>query len=90
MAKLYSSELAERVTSMTINLYGGDGYMKDYPVEKFWRDAKIGQIYEDTSSMQRGTIAKQLLGQGLGCHAPCETLSIHERDRFSGPTHAAP
>jgi len=90
MAKLYSSELAERVTSMTINLYGGDGYMKDYPVEKFWRDAKIGQIYEDTSSMQLVTIAKQLLGQGLGCHAPCEALSIHERDRFSGPIHAAP
>jgi alkylation response protein AidB-like acyl-CoA dehydrogenase len=62
MAKLYSSEVAERVTSMAINLYGGYGYVKDYPVEKFWRDAKIGQIYEGTSNMQLVTIAKQLLG----------------------------
>ena len=62
MAKLYSSEVAERVTSMAINLYGGYGYVKDYPVEKFWRDCKIGQIYEGTSNMQLVTIAKQLLG----------------------------
>ena len=62
MAKLYSSEVAERVTSMAINLYGGYGYVKDYPVEKLWRDAKIGQIYEGTSNMQLVTIAKQLLG----------------------------
>jgi len=62
MAKLYSSEVAERVTSMAINLYGGFGFVKDYPVEKFWRDAKIGQIYEGTSNMQLVTIAKQLLG----------------------------
>jgi len=62
MAKLYSSEVAERVTSLAINLYGGYGYVKDYPVEKLWRDAKIGQIYEGTSNMQLVTIAKQLLG----------------------------
>jgi alkylation response protein AidB-like acyl-CoA dehydrogenase len=62
MAKLYSSEVAERVTSMAINLYGGYGYVKDYPVEKLWRDCKIGQIYEGTSNMQLVTIAKQLLG----------------------------
>lgn len=62
MAKIYSSEVAERVTSLAINLYGGYGYVKDYPVEKFWRDAKIGQIYEGTSNMQLTTIAKQLLG----------------------------
>jgi len=62
MAKLYSSEVAERVTSVAINLYGGYGYVKDYPVEKLWRDAKIGQIYEGTSNMQLVTIAKQLLG----------------------------
>ena len=62
MAKLYSSEVAERVTSMAVNLYGGYGYVKDYPVEKLWRDAKIGQIYEGTSNMQLVTIAKQLLG----------------------------
>jgi alkylation response protein AidB-like acyl-CoA dehydrogenase len=62
MAKLYSSEVAERVTSLAINLYGGYGYVKDYPVEKLWRDAKIGQIYEGTSNMQLVTIAKQVLG----------------------------
>jgi alkylation response protein AidB-like acyl-CoA dehydrogenase len=62
MAKLYSSEVAERVTSMAINLFGGYGFVKDYPVEKLWRDAKIGQIYEGTSNMQLVTIAKQLLG----------------------------
>ena len=62
MAKLYSSEVAERVTSTAVNLYGGYGYVKDYPVEKLWRDAKIGQIYEGTSNMQLVTIAKQLTG----------------------------
>jgi len=62
MAKLHSSEVAERVTSMAVNLYGGFGYVKDYPVEKLWRDAKIGQIYEGTSNMQLLTIAKQVLG----------------------------
>jgi alkylation response protein AidB-like acyl-CoA dehydrogenase len=62
MAKLYSSEVAERVTSLAVNLYGGYGYVKDYPVEKLWRDAKIGQIYEGTSNMQLVTIAKQLMG----------------------------
>ncbi len=62
MCKLYSSEVAERVTSLAINLYGGYGFVKDYPVEKLWRDAKIGQIYEGTSNMQLVTIAKQLLG----------------------------
>jgi alkylation response protein AidB-like acyl-CoA dehydrogenase len=62
MAKLYSSEVAERVTSLAINLYGGYGFVKDYPVEKLWRDAKIGQIYEGTSNMQLVTIAKQILG----------------------------
>jgi alkylation response protein AidB-like acyl-CoA dehydrogenase len=62
MAKIHSSEMAERVTSLAINLFGGYGYVKDYPVEKLWRDAKIGQIYEGTSNMQLLTIAKQVLG----------------------------
>ena len=62
MAKIYSSEVAERITSMAINLFGGNGYVKEYPVEKFWRDAKIGQIYEGTSNMQLETIAKQIIG----------------------------
>ncbi|MGE3275566.1 MAG: acyl-CoA dehydrogenase [Vicinamibacterales bacterium] len=62
MCKVYSSEVAESVTSMAVNLYGGYGFVKDYPVEKLFRDAKIGQIYEGTSNMQLMTIAKQLLG----------------------------
>jgi alkylation response protein AidB-like acyl-CoA dehydrogenase len=61
MCKIVSSEVAERVTSMAINLYGGYGFVKDYPVEKLYRDAKIGQIYEGTSNMQLATIAKNLL-----------------------------
>jgi alkylation response protein AidB-like acyl-CoA dehydrogenase len=61
MAKLYSSQVAERVTSGAIEVFGGYGYTKDYPVEKLWRDAKIGKIYEGTSNMQLATIAKTLL-----------------------------
>ena len=61
MAKFYSSEVAERVTSMAIDLFGGNGYVKEYPVEKFYRDAKIGKIYEGTTNMQLSTIAKLLL-----------------------------
>jgi len=62
MCKIVSSEVAESVTSMAVNLYGGYGFVKDYPVEKLYRDAKIGQIYEGTSNMQLQTIAKNLLG----------------------------
>ena len=61
MAKLLSSQIAERVTSLCVELLGGYGYTKDYPVEKFYRDAKIGTIYEGTSNMQLQTIAKLLL-----------------------------
>jgi len=61
MCKLFASEMAERVTSLAVNLFGGYGYVKDYPVEKLYRDAKIGQIYEGTSNLQLQTIAKQLL-----------------------------
>ena len=63
MAKLYSSEIAEEVASQALNLYGGYGYVKDYPVEKYFRDCKIGQIYEGTSNMQKQTIAKMLLAE---------------------------
>lgn len=62
MCKLFSSEVAERVASLAVNLYGGYGFVKDYPVEKFYRDAKIGQIYEGTSNLQLQTIARQVLG----------------------------
>jgi alkylation response protein AidB-like acyl-CoA dehydrogenase len=61
MCKLFSSEVAERVASLAVNLYGGYGFVKDYPVEKLFRDAKIGQIYEGTSNLQLQTIAKQIL-----------------------------
>jgi alkylation response protein AidB-like acyl-CoA dehydrogenase len=61
MCKLFSSEVAERITSLAVNLFGGNGFVKDYPVEKLYRDAKIGQIYEGTSNLQLQTIAKQLL-----------------------------
>jgi alkylation response protein AidB-like acyl-CoA dehydrogenase len=61
MAKLFASQVAERVTSLAVELFGGYGYTKEYPVEKFYRDAKIGAIYEGTSNMQLNTIAKQLL-----------------------------
>jgi len=62
MCKIFSSEVAERVASLAINLFGGNGFVKDYPVEKLYRDAKIGQIYEGTSNLQLQTIAKQILG----------------------------
>ena len=62
MCKLLSSEVAERVSSLAVNLFGGYGFVKDYPVEKLYRDAKIGQIYEGTSNLQLQTIAKQILG----------------------------
>jgi alkylation response protein AidB-like acyl-CoA dehydrogenase len=61
MAKLFSSQVAERVTSVCVELFGGYGYTKEYPVEKFYRDAKIGTIYEGTSNMQLNTIAKLIL-----------------------------
>jgi len=61
MAKLFSSQVCERVTSLCVELFGGYGYTKDYPVEKFYRDAKIGTIYEGTSNMQLQTIAKSIL-----------------------------
>ena len=61
MAKLFSSQVAERVTSISLELFGGYGYTKDYPAEKFYRDAKIGAIYEGTSNMQLQTIAKGML-----------------------------
>ena len=61
MAKLYASEMAQRVASMCVDLHGGYGFTKEYPVEKLYRDAKIGTIYEGTSNMQKQTIAKALM-----------------------------
>ena len=63
MTKLFCSQVAERVTSLAVEIYGGYGFTKDYPVEKYWRDSKIGKIYEGTSNMQLQTIAKILLGK---------------------------
>jgi alkylation response protein AidB-like acyl-CoA dehydrogenase len=61
MAKYFSSQVAERVASQAVEIYGGYGFVKDYPVEKYYRDAKIGKIYEGTSNMQLATIAKLIL-----------------------------
>jgi alkylation response protein AidB-like acyl-CoA dehydrogenase len=61
MTKLFCSQVAERVTSLAIEIYGGYGFTKDYPVEKYWRDSKIGKIYEGTSNMQLQTIAKLVM-----------------------------
>ena len=65
MAKLFSSEVCEQVTSLAVQLLGGNGYTKEYPVEKFWRDSKVGQIYEGTSNMQLQTIAKTIISEKL-------------------------
>jgi butyryl-CoA dehydrogenase/short/branched chain acyl-CoA dehydrogenase len=62
MAKLYASQVAERVASLCVEIYGGYGFVKDYPVEKYFRDSKIGKIYEGTSNMQLNVIAKMVLG----------------------------
>ncbi len=61
MAKLYASRTAEKICSVAVDLFGGNGFTKEYPIEKFYRDAKIGQIYEGTSNMQLQTIAKMEL-----------------------------
>lgn len=63
IAKLAASRAAEKISSMTIDLFGGNGFTREYPAEKFWRDAKIGQIYEGTSNMQLQTIAKMELSK---------------------------
>ena len=62
MAKLFASQVAEQVTSLCVEIYGGYGFTKDYPVEKYFRDSKIGKIYEGTSNMQLQTIAKLVMG----------------------------
>jgi len=61
MAKLFCSQVAERVASLAIEIHGGYGFTKDCPVEKYWRDSKIGKIYEGTSNMQLATIAKLVM-----------------------------
>jgi alkylation response protein AidB-like acyl-CoA dehydrogenase len=63
MTKLFASQVAERVTSLSLEVYGGYGFTKDYPVEKYFRDAKIGKIYEGTSNMQLSTIAKLVMSK---------------------------
>lgn len=63
MTKLFASQVAERVSSLAVEIYGGYGFVKDYPVEKFFRDSKIGKIYEGTSNMQLQTIAKLVLAK---------------------------
>ena len=62
MTKLFASQVAERVASQCVEVFGGNGFVRDYPAEKYFRDAKVGKIYEGTSNMQLMTIAKLLLG----------------------------
>jgi alkylation response protein AidB-like acyl-CoA dehydrogenase len=61
MTKLFASQVAERVASQSVEIFGGNGFVRDYPIEKYYRDAKVGKIYEGTSNMQLMTIAKQVL-----------------------------
>ncbi len=63
MAKLFASQVAERVASQCVEIFGGNGFVRDYPAEKYYRDAKVGKIYEGTSNMQLMTIAKQVLAK---------------------------
>ncbi len=63
MAKLFASQVAERVASQSVEIFGGNGFVRDYPAEKYYRDAKVGKIYEGTSNMQLMTIAKQVLAK---------------------------
>ena len=63
MTKLFASQVAERVASQCVEVFGGNGFVRDYPAEKYFRDAKVGKIYEGTSNMQLMTIAKQVLGR---------------------------
>lgn len=62
MAKLFASQVAESVASESVEIFGGNGFVRDYPAEKYYRDAKVGKIYEGTTNMQLATIAKQVLG----------------------------
>ena len=61
--KYFTSQVAERVTSLSLEIFGGYGYTKEYPAEKYFRDSKIGKIYEGTSNMQLQTIAKLILSE---------------------------
>ena len=63
MCKLFASQVAERVASQCVEIFGGNGFVRDYPAEKYFRDSKVGKIYEGTSNMQLATIAKQVLGK---------------------------
>jgi butyryl-CoA dehydrogenase/short/branched chain acyl-CoA dehydrogenase len=63
MTKLFTSQVAERVASQSVEVFGGNGFVRDYPAEKYYRDAKVGKIYEGTSNMQLATIAKLVLGK---------------------------
>jgi len=63
MTKLFASQVAERVASQCVEVFGGNGFVRDYPAEKYYRDAKVGKIYEGTSNMQLATIAKSVLGR---------------------------
>src|SRR5262249_4562777 len=92
MAKLYSSRAAERITSKAIELYGGYGYVKDYPGEKYWGDSKIGAIYEGTSNKQLKTIEKLIFGKKTPCNSAALCASVVEFtfNTFSPQRHRVP
>jgi alkylation response protein AidB-like acyl-CoA dehydrogenase len=64
MAKLFASEMAERVTSEALQIHGGYGYTKDFPLERYWRDARLTKIFEGTSEIQKRIISDRLLPRG--------------------------
>ena len=88
MCKLLASEVAERCASMAVNLFGGYGFTKDYPVEKLYRDAKIGQIYEGTTNMQLTGNSSGLTGWSPGTEDPRQPLRYFDdrrtEDGFQG------
>ena len=94
ICKILSSEVAERVASLAVNLFGGNGFVKEYPVEKLYRDAKIGQIYEGTSNLQLQTIAKQtaggLTGSGSGISDRGFGARLVARFALDAPTNLEP
>ena len=69
MAKVFAAEMAERVTSEMMQIFGGYGYSREYPAQRFWRDARVFRIFEGTSEIQYEVIAKRLFGRQVACHA---------------------
>jgi butyryl-CoA dehydrogenase len=94
-AKLFATDVAMQVTTDAVQLFGGYGYMRDYPIEKYMRDAKITQIYEGTNQVQRIVVARNLLKQAssldhLKAYIPLPDHPNTEADRARADASAAP